>query len=239
MSNPPLANGGMSPDGTTTVVRINQPKIDPHDKKILCASMCKCNKAPSIGKDGQLLKQSCVSKDMKALDKMMDYRSPYKQEINYDMTKRPPAPIMDSGVETKGHDFLPGWLKKHWGTEPEHPSTFKAGKGFIRRPDVVIVKDPAKPATQDNIKQIIEMKFPPDRLSQQQQAAYVEIAGSQDKLTKLEPSQCDCDSKEQQESKIPVEELGFAAAAAAWIAFILSRGKIRPPVGRPPLVPAF
>lgn len=56
--------------------------------------MCKCNKAPSIGKDGQLLKQSCVSKDMKALDKLMDYRSPYKQEINYDMTKRPPAPIM-------------------------------------------------------------------------------------------------------------------------------------------------
>ena len=231
MSNtPPLANGGMSPEGTTTIVRVNQPQIDPVDKKILCTAMCKCNKEPNVGKDGQQLKQGCVSENMKALDKLMDHRSPYKQEVNYDMTKRPPAPIMDSSVATKGHDYLPGWIKKYWGTEPEHPPTYKAGKGFIRRPDVVIVKDPSKPPTQDNIKQIIEMKFPPDALSEPQRAAYIRIAGNSDKLLKLEPSQCDCDSREQQESKIPVEELGFAAAAAGWIAFVLSRGKIRPPL---------
>ena len=69
------------------------------------------------------------------------------------MTQTPPAPIMDSGVDTKGHDFVPGWIRKYWGSKPEHAPTFKPGTGAIRRPDVVIVKDGSKPPTQDNIKQ--------------------------------------------------------------------------------------
>jgi len=40
---------------------------------------------------------------------------------------------------------------------------------------------------------------------------------------------------------MPVEELGFAAAAAMWIAYILTKGKTpRPPLSpAPPLVPVF
>ena len=230
---PPLSTGSMSSSGTTTVVRVAEPKIDPTDKKVLCSAMCHCNKAPNIGKDGRQLKQGCVSERMKALDGLLQHRSPYKQELNYDMTKEPPAPIMDSKISTKGHDWLSGWIKKNWNKDPDH-SEFKAGTGQIRRPDIVIVNDPTKPPTQDNIKQIVEMKFPPDTISDQQRDAYIEIAGSAKKLTKLEPSDCDCSSDEPKGSKIPVDALGWAAVAAAWLAFIASRGK----TPRPP-VPAF
>lgn len=162
---PPLATGGMSPRGTTTVVRIDEPKIDPADKKILCAAMCKCEKAPNVGADGKQLKQACVAENFKGLDRLLSYRSPFKQEVNYDMTQRPPAPIMDSRSDTKVHDYLPAWIRKYWGSKPEHGQSYKPGTGLIRRPDVVIVKDPSKPPTQDNIKQIVEMKFPPTRLA--------------------------------------------------------------------------
>ena len=51
---------------------------------------------------------------MGELDKILQHRSPFKPEVNYDMTKEPPAPIMDSGMDTKAHDWLPGFIKKWW-----------------------------------------------------------------------------------------------------------------------------
>jgi hypothetical protein len=234
VSGPLISNGGMVPDGATTPLRLGQPQLAPLDKKVLCCAMCQCDKMPDIGKDGKQLKQFCVSGRLQALDRLSHHRSPYKQEINYDMSQSPPAPIMDREIATMGHRYLPGWITKYWGTQPEHSASYTAGLGLIRRPDVVIVKDPAKPPTQDNIKQIVEMKFPPDKLSKPQADAYREIAGDQRKLETLEPSQCDCDAPEPDAAKIPVDKLGWAAAAFAWIAFGLSRGR----TPRPPL-PAF
>ncbi len=231
---PPFAVGGMSQQGTTTVVRLNRVKVEPLDQKILCSAMCQCDKQPNVGKDGKQLKQACVSARIKGLDQILDHRSSYKQELNFDMTQRPPTPITDSGVDTKGHDFLPNWIKKYWGTKPEHSPTYAPGTGLIRRPDVVIVKDPLMPPTQNNIKQIVEMKFPPDTLGEAQEQAYVKIAGDENKLAKLEPGDCDCESEEPKGPKIPVQELGAAAAVAAWVTYILSRGM----TPRPP-VPAF
>ena len=232
-SKPSLGSGGVSSRGTETIIRISEPQIDPADKKVLCSAMCQCDKAPNVGKDGQQLKQACVSERMKALDKLLEHRSPYKQEINYDMTKQPPEPIMDKGVETRGHSWLPGWISKYWEEDGTRPP-FQAGEGMIRRPDVVIVKDPPKPPTQDNIKQIVEMKFPPDTMSKDQKAAYEDIAGDPNKLRALEPSQCDCDTPQPDAPKIPVESMGWAAAAAGWIMFAATRGR----TPRPP-IPAF
>jgi len=99
-----LATGRMSPQGATTVVKINRPNVDFVDKKVLCSAICKCKDTPGVGKDGRLLKQSCVSGRLKKLDNILEHQSPYKPEINYDMTKQPPVPIMDSSTETKGHD---------------------------------------------------------------------------------------------------------------------------------------
>jgi hypothetical protein len=219
---PPYAVGGMSMEGTTTVVLIYEPEIGPMDKKVLCSAMCQCDKAPNVGKQ---LKQGCVVERMKALDKLLDHRSPYKQEINYDMTKTPPAPIMDSSIATKGHDWLPGWIKKYWDSDPLHPPGYTAGNGLIRRPDVVIVNDPTKPPTQDNIKQIIEMKFPPDAISPQQKLAYEEIAGDKSKFRTLKPGDCNCDSPDPKMARIPVESIGWAAAIAAWLLLIATGGR--------------
>jgi hypothetical protein len=223
-----VATGGMSPEGTTTTVRVAIPQIDPLDKKVLCAALCKCDKAPHTGKDGQKLKQQCVSTVMKEVDKQLDHKSPYKQEINYDMTKSPPQPIMDKDVATKGHDYLPGWIAKYFGksADPEASQVpFKAGTGQIRRPDVVIVKDPSKPPTQDNIKQIVEMKFPPDEMSPDQEEAYVKIAGDPGKLKTLKPSDCSCDQSEPAPPKVPVEDIGIVGTILMWVAFVLSRGR--------------
>ena len=137
--------------------------------------------------------------------------------------------------------YLPAWIKKYWGSKPEHSPKYKPGTGLIRRPDVVIVKDASKPPTQNNIKQIVEMKFPPDTLTARQRDAYILIAGEENKLATLEPGDCDCQSEEPKGPNMPVEELGAAAAAAAWVAYILSKRKTpRPPLRPVPgLAPIF
>ena len=191
---------------------------------MLCAALCQCDKQPQIGKDGQQLKQICVAKTLKEVDKQLEYKSPYKQEINYDMTKSPPEPIMDKDVPTKGHDWLPGWIEKHWPSKPYTP-----GAGLIRRPDVVIVKDPSLPPTQDNIKQIVEMKFPPDELKPEQKRDYATIAGSDKGLKKLQPSDCNCDQPEPESPKIPVDEIGVVAKILLMILFIVTRGRTPAP----------
>jgi hypothetical protein len=227
---PPLATGGMSPEGTTTVVTINRPKVDGADKDVLCSAM------PGIGKDGRSLKQSCVSARLRGLDELLQHRSNYKPEVNYDMTQEPPAPIMDGEVATKGHDWLPGWISKWWDTRSEQGAQrprFKAGKGYIRRPDVVIVYDPTKPPVQANIKQVVEVKFPPDTRDAVQDAAYIRIAGDDTKLVLLEPSDCDCSQPQPKPPRIPVEQLGTAASIAGLIYMLLTK---RPPPGP---VPAF
>lgn len=232
VNRPPLAIGGMSREGTTTIVKINQPNVDFADKKVLCSAICQCKDTPGTGKDGRSLKQACVSGRLKGLDSTLAHRSPYKAEVNYDMTKQPPEPIMDSGVETKGHDWLPGWIKKYWEAPGEQRPPFKAGKGLVRRPDVVIVNDPTKPPTQDNIKQVVEIKFPPDKISKPQKDAYVAIAGADTKVEVLGPDDCDCNQPDPNPPKIPVEQLGPAAGVAGALYMLLTK---RPP----PRVPAF
>ncbi len=58
---------------------------------------------------------------------------------------------------------------------------------MVRRPDVVIVNDPTKPPTQDNIKQVVEIKFPPDKMDERQELAYIRIAGDETKLVEMGP----------------------------------------------------
>lgn len=232
----PMATGGMSREGTTTVVKMGRPNIDFVDKKVLCSAICKCKDTPGIGKDGRSLKQSCVSKRLAGLDGILEHRSPYKPEVNYDMTKQPPAPIMDSTIETKTHDWLPGWIKKWWDVPDEQGDQrppFEAGEGMVRRPDVVIVNDPTRPPTQDNIKQVVEIKFPPDKRNARQAAAYAQIAGDENKSIEMGPEDCDCDQPDPDPPKIPVEQFGTAAGLAALLYMLLTK---RPP---PSPVPAF
>ncbi|WP_372437751.1 VRR-NUC domain-containing protein [Pseudomonas chlororaphis subsp. aureofaciens] len=229
----PLSTGGMSAPGQTTDVGLTKPRLAPGDKKVLCSAACYCQATPNVAVDGKNLKQQCVAARLNGLDKILMGRSPLKPEVSYDMTKKPPVPIMDSQSGDNPHSWIPGWIKKYWDQDPDHPP-FEAGTGMIRRPDVVIVNDPRKSPTQDNIKQVVEMKFPPDSPNTKQTAEYAKIAGGSNKVVTLDARECDC-TQEEQTSRVPSEELGWAAAIAAAAAWLLSRGKT--PVPRFP-VPA-
>lgn len=191
MSGGPYPKGGMSPKGTTTPVYVNFAEVSGDDKDVLCMTICACKATPEVGKKGQSLRQVCVSKMLRKRDELEGHQSEYKAEINYDMTKAPPVPIMDYEFKTMAHQWLPGWITKHWDEDPTHPM-WLPGEGYIRRPDVVIVKDPTKPPTQDNIKQVVEIKFDGDQWGNLQADSYEIIAG-RGKLVELTPEKCGCD----------------------------------------------
>lgn len=229
---PGISQGGMSPEGKTNPVGILKPSLDPQDKEVLCSAICYCSSTPNISQNGKSLKQACVAQRLGELDELLHKRSPYKPEVSYDMTKNPPQPILDSQTGHNPHGWIPGWISKYWNDDPEHPP-FKPGRGMIRRPDVVIVKDPGKPPTQDNIKQVVEMKFPPDPPNNRQTNAYQRIAGDPNKVIEMKSTDCDC-NQEEQKSEVPVEQLGWAATVASAVVYILSRGRTPRPT-----IPAY
>lgn len=141
--------------------------------------------------------------------KELAHQSHYKPEVNYDMTKSPPAPIMDRKIGTKGHSWLPGWIDKWWDEDPDHPD-WKPETGLVRRLDVIIVKDPAKAPTQDNIKQVVEIKFADDVWGRGQRDDYEVIAGP-GKLAELTPERCKCPEPEPESptEKKPEPEKGI------------------------------
>jgi hypothetical protein len=228
-------DGGMSPgEGTTTTVPLQRGPLRPDDESVLCSAICKCKDAPGIGKDGRKLNQVCVSQRLKTLDGIMQGRSFYKPEVNYDMSQDPPAPIMSSEDDMQPHGWLVGWIKKHWGDADAGRPDFKPGKGMIRRPDVVIVKNPNLPPTQDNLRSVVEIKFPGDALSPGQKEAYVDIAGGEDKFKLMQSTECNCDQvreKEQQEQQQVQKYSVFTVLLYGALEFI-ARGRM------PPLSPA-
>lgn len=92
---------------------------------------------------------------------------------------------------------------------------------MIRRPDLVIVNDPSKPPTQDNIRQVVEIKFPPDHWSRDQKDDYAVIAGGEDKLAKLEPDDCSCDRDDPEAPKVPAPDAKTVAAGAMALMVLL------------------
>ncbi|OBY88810.1 nuclease [Pseudomonas sp. AU11447] len=224
---PSLGQGDLESGGVKTPIRTGQPELDSQDKKVLCSAVCYCSATPNISQDGRNLKQACVAQRLGELDEVLQKRSPYKSEVSYDMTKNPPQPILDSQTGSSPHGWIPGWIRKYWDEDSEHPP-FEANTGMIRRPDVVIVKDPSKPPTQDNIKQVVEMKFPPDPADKGQKDAYAEITGDEQKVVVLKSTECDCNQLEQ-ETRVSTKELGWAAAAAGALMLIITRGRGRIP----------
>ncbi|RQS61820.1 hypothetical protein DID96_32550 [Burkholderia sp. Bp8963] len=83
----------LSGSGQTTAVRLRPTALSPTDKNVLCKAICVCSRQPDEGKDGADLKQQCVSRNLRDLDKSMQWQSPYKAEVNYDMSKEPPASL--------------------------------------------------------------------------------------------------------------------------------------------------
>ena len=114
--------------------------------------------------------QVCVTHKVREYDRALGGMSKLKAEVPYDMSTKPPTPIMSR-------------------KEPWRPST--GSPPDSRKPDVVIVKDPTKPPTQDNIERIVEIKFKKDRWRSEQFEQYKRIAGEAP-VDELNPELCGC-----------------------------------------------
>ncbi|MGK4004221.1 type VI secretion system tip protein TssI/VgrG [Sorangium sp. So ce1036] len=151
---PPMQAGGVGGGGPLTP-----------EEGAVCGFICRCKE--------ERLRQRCVTRHIRALEDASAHTSPLKAEVPYDMSKRPPEPIMSKN-------------------DPRR-ATRGSPKGS-RIPDVVVVKDGTRPPMRDNIKEVIEIKFPPDKLGYEQRTEYETIAGEAP-FRELGPDRCGCPSQ--------------------------------------------
>ncbi|HEX2091073.1 MAG TPA: VRR-NUC domain-containing protein [Longimicrobiaceae bacterium] len=170
----------------------------PVHHEILCAVLCCCNLHPNIGSSDQNLKQSCVRQTLDKADELLEFRSRYKAEVSYNMRAKPPEPLMDKdeagNLTTRPlrYGSIPRMLNR---IKRDYPNTPPLGEKDIRRPDVVIVRDPTKPPTQDNIAQVVEMKFKGDVYGRGQLEDYDAIDPAGDTMT-LDEKTCGCSDED-------------------------------------------
>jgi hypothetical protein len=187
-----------------------QAPLPPGDKAFLCTIICSCDKLPAASVTGREGRQRCVDLMLEAQDTPPG-SSIYKPHIPYNMTTLPPSPIMSRDNPLAPSSY---WVKRAF----EEITGFRGGLGMVRIPDVVIVNDPSRPPTQDNIRQIVEIKFKGDYLREGQLPAYERIAPG--RVTVLGPEDCPCNEPEPEPIHIevpevrPVDILLLLAAAA-------------------------
>ncbi len=169
--------------------------MTPAERATICSAICQCDASPMISATGAQLKQLCVSSKLNAQDAAAGYQSTIKSEVSYDMTQNPPAPIMVNGMPTRPHPpgSFPG----------QKIPDFVPGAGMMRRPDAVIVNDPTLPPAGDNIRSVVEIKFPPDQPNPLQNANYARINGGVPP-EEMSPQGCGCGKKEPEKVPVPV-----------------------------------
>lgn len=172
------------------------------DDKVLCGVMCCCSNNPCTGSEaGTNQRQGCVSATLQTADEVLHHQSRYKPEISYNMDTHPPSPFMHR--DEMGQDTTQKSDRWQTRARQEIPG-YKANKGRVRRPDIIIVKDPSKPPYQDNIDRIVEMKFKGDRWGRGQKKAYQTIAGHKDKLEPMEEGKhCTCSDDNGEREPVP------------------------------------
>jgi hypothetical protein len=191
----------MHPDDVTPeVLDAMKRKID---DKVICEVMCCCTENPCTGSNaGTNQRQGCVSATLQTADNILNNQSRYKPEISYNMDTNPPSPFMHR--DALGQDTTQRSDRWQTRAQQEIPG-YKGGQGRVRRPDVIIVKDPSKPPYQDNIDRVVEMKFKGDKWGREQKEAYEEIAGENNELKLMEEGG-DCTCSEDGGEKEPVPQ---------------------------------
>lgn len=172
--------------------KLKELPADEVDRKLLCGIMCCCRDSPAISaKTGQNGHQECVKQTLNSADKAMGWKSRYKAEVSYDMiTDEVPQPLVHR--DENGNDTTEP--SGHWQTRAGQIQGYRRNRGHVRRPDVVIVKDPNRPPYQDNIEKVVEMKFD-DPWNTEQQKAYEMIAGDPEKFVSMrDKTDCDCNN---------------------------------------------
>ncbi|OTA20046.1 hypothetical protein Xbed_01761 [Xenorhabdus beddingii] len=189
-----LKPGGMCPAITSVSCRMERvefPKDE--DQCYLAKKAALAIWAPKIviGKKRILsLKQAAMSQLIKAEERKSDWLWPYKAEVTFYMrgTKRTPLPKLATSAQKK-EDYsgnLPH--SESWFPNLSAQDMIKHGITGFRRPDIILVQNqqfrwPGRDATyldgiehEDNLKILIEVKFPGDTLSEGQKKDYPVIA---------------------------------------------------------------
>lgn len=164
-----------------------QPTGQQTDKEMLCEVVCACNfRGGKTACVCATLATPVYHRGVRCWDPrpaMPGYPAVYV-EVPFRMGN-PPTPIMTNVPSKTRKDASGNPLPLPWGDLPPIPGT--------RRPDIVVVKDPSKPPTRDNIKGIYEVKFPPDDWGPGQREAYKRIGGTEP--IKISPEECKCRSR--------------------------------------------
>ena len=196
---------------------VNMPPSGPDPEQgLICHVMCSCKNVrdipneelgpPKRGKTGPN-RQNCVDQQLWKIDDASGHTSTIKAEVPYDMSQKPPAPIMSRMQPTRATRRKPAGSKI---------------------PDIVLVKDGTKPPTQDNLRKIVELKFPGDRHEEEQIAAYNRIAGRRTgvRVEVWTLERCGCEKEEPVPPPVPVpssspDKLAALLLALAILALIL------------------
>jgi hypothetical protein len=180
---------------------------------LICLAICTCDTIPFLSAIGTELRQLCVSTILGQVDASVSHLSTIKSEVNFDMTRTPPVPIMSSSQPLRP--------ASRWGVYHyirRNMPNFVPGTGQIRRPDVIISRNPLLPPTQPNIRTVVEIKFPGDTLSQAQEQAYRRIAGAAARFLVLTPGPESCNCEEMR--RVLAEALALALEIAVLAALI-------------------
>jgi hypothetical protein len=130
----------------------------------------------------------------------------YKAEVSFDMNRNPPIPFLSSSLRAEGSN------RRH----TVNPFPKGLSKGYLRRPDLIIVKDketrwPGRAAADhdgvphgDNLARVVEIKFPGDYLEWRQEQAYQDISGGPIRFTVLDVRDRRKEKESTQPAKAPV-----------------------------------
>lgn len=152
------------------------------------------------------LKQHVLSGIIRIEEMLHRYQWLYKAEVCFDMTVEPPIPYLVSGSEiNRRHACRPT------GKRPDKIEQAEDSGPTYRCPDIIIVKDemtrwPSLAGSDhrgdlhpDNLMRLIEVKFPGDTFSRDQERAYLKIVRLNRQLFVL-LTVLDCRGKEEQEA---------------------------------------
>jgi hypothetical protein len=129
--------------------------------------------------------QVCIDQELFRRDAETGFSRRTKSEVPFDMKTDPPSPYMSRSD--------PRRQTRNWRI------------GGSRRPDAIVVHNPARPWSGDNIAAVIECKWGADSFGEKQRDAYEEIAGGKEKLIVLDDSNCQCpDQPKPQPVPVPV-----------------------------------
>lgn len=165
----------------------------------LCVIICACDKAPTPSASGKSeLKEECVKNTVRA-QSAAGVNTNMHPEINYDMTKTPPVPLLHRIPGGNSLDPTESLITRMI-QEGLKSATNNYGIYQVRRPDVVIARtvdtSPAGAAaslTAPNLKAVVEIKFNNQPRDLDQIGDYRRIVGGDpNRVVELDPKECLC-----------------------------------------------